>query len=132
MDLEVKVTFWELRGGKEAESHITKTIQRDIVVMWQVLMYPVAICISSLFHEGVYWITSKWRLWNIKRPLLCGVAAAHSCIIMWHFDTQYNKDGQGEEKNNLVFPQTQTCEILGRMYVLTCLIQASDGSKESF
>lgn len=77
---------------KIIESPITTTMQCDIGLMWQVLIYPVAICISSLFHEGAYWITSKWRLWNIKRLLLCGVAVSHSGFIMLYFHIKQNND----------------------------------------
>lgn len=78
VDWEGKVTFWELR--KIIESCVTTTVQYDIGLMWQVLIYPMAICFSSLFHEGAYWITSKWCLWS-KRLLHHGVAAAHSSVI---------------------------------------------------
>lgn len=72
-------------------------MQYDIRLMWQVLIYPMAICISSLFHEGAYWITSKWHLWNIKRLLHHGIAVVHSSIIKIHSNIQYNKDIQGEK-----------------------------------
>lgn len=100
---------WECKENKR------KSGKCDVGPMWQVLIYPMAICISFIFHGSAYRITSKWRLWNIKQLLHHGRVVAHFSIIKIVSDVQQSKYSRGK---NIVF--TQMCGL-----ILLCLCKHS-------